>query len=207
MNVTLSDTLYHFTSQLTTLQAIITSNEYRLNLNDVQWTSPPDADGNFTHFQYRIPMVCFCETPYVFLQNHIRTFGNYGLGMKIEWAISHGIHNVIYADIMNPNLHASMITQLLRLFQNTPTPQRYPRSINDHLVGSIEPMIHRDEREWRFVGEVTNTTTYNFTPNSIPFTMDDVIEIICPITDSTALEAFLDANGQGQHKRKIKTHP
>lgn len=200
MNVTLSNTLYHFTN-FDALKAILFSSEFHVKLNTVQWFSP-DNKG----FYFKIPMVCFCETPLQFLKHHKRNFGNYGLGMKIEWAIAHGIHNVIYADMLNPNSHALTIYELLMHYHSTPAHLkkfRYDSNLNNYLVGSSELMVHRDEREWRFIGKMIDPLEETFTPKSLTFTINDIDQIICPKEDTDNLIQFLKEKGLEKHEEKI----
>lgn len=188
MNVTLTDTLYHFT-KFDALRAILKSRKFLVSLNTVQWFST-DQKGYF----FKIPMACFSETPLEFMKDHKRNFGEYGLGMKIQWAIGHGLHNVIYVDMLNPSNHGIMITEILKYYFSVPAthkPHLYHKNLNDQLVGSSELMKYRDEREWRFIGKINDYMSYTFTPDSISFDFTDVAQIVCPKKDVDELIRFL----------------
>jgi hypothetical protein len=43
-----------------------------------------------------IPMTCFCDISLSQISNHIKTYGNYGIGMKKEWGIENRLNPIIY---------------------------------------------------------------------------------------------------------------
>lgn len=50
-----------------------------------------------------IPMLCFCDITLSNIEEHVKWYGNYGIGMKKEWAIKNGLTPVHY---FNPKSHA-----------------------------------------------------------------------------------------------------
>jgi len=75
---------------------------------------PSYCEEKITDLTYLIPMVSFCNISLRDVDLYIR-YGNYGIGMSIEWAIRNGISPVIYIhenSIFN-NLHRNINEVLL----------------------------------------------------------------------------------------------
>ena len=188
MNKTNSNTLFHFTNY-EALKKILLTKKFKININKVEWLGQGDKG-----YTFKIPMVCFTETPFEFLQNHIRSFGEYGLGMKIEWAVNLGMHNVIYTDNLSNNKFSTFVTDLLSKYYSTPVANRYEKKLNDILVGSTELMKYRDEREWRYIAEINDYKKYSFCPEFIEFTFSDINFLSIPETERSEVLNFLEIN-------------
>ena len=158
MSILSPNTLYHFTPSLSNLLGILKDtfyprycyDEFDLVDNDSQRFSE-DA----------IPMVCFCDIPLSLLINHIKTYGQYGLGMTKKWGLRKGLNPVIY---FNKNSHLakkfSVLTNGL-IWKRT-----LPARAFHEIMGYIKPYegtLYRngrdvkenvrfyDEHEWRYV--------------------------------------------------------
>lgn len=207
MNSTISDTLYHFTKNFDTLKAIVTSSKFLLKINKREWRIG-NKEGIVHHLIYDSPMVCFTETPLQFLANHQRNFGNYGIGMKIGWAIDKGAQNVIYCEHHYPNDFANTLLEVLehnsKLKQMKP-PVNFNRQVFDSLVGATEQMQYRQEREWRFIARISDLANKTFAPTEVTFTPFDIVEFICPKSDENELREFLSKKLGDTHTAQIKT--
>ena len=49
-----------------------------------------------TEKDYWIPMVCFCDIPLSQVNNHIKEYGNYGIGLNKEWVLKSKINPILY---------------------------------------------------------------------------------------------------------------
>ena len=43
-----------------------------------------------------IPVVCFCDIPLSRISDHIGFYGNFGIGLTKEWAMSNGLNPLLY---------------------------------------------------------------------------------------------------------------
>ena len=50
-------------------------------------------------------MVCFCDIPLGQIDQHVKTYGKYGLGMSKEWAMKNGITPVRYIHRGSPEMN------------------------------------------------------------------------------------------------------
>ena len=88
-----SNCLFHFTPELEYLTNIFKQGfqpRYcyeNLKLNDTR---------SIRGYNFGIPMTCFCDISLGQISKHISTYGNYGIGMKKEWAIRKRLNPIIY---------------------------------------------------------------------------------------------------------------
>ena len=61
-----------------------------------------DCNGNDT-LTWQIQYICFADIPFAFLNNHIATYGNVGLGFKREFIIEKGGQPVLYVPFVDDN--------------------------------------------------------------------------------------------------------
>ncbi|MGM0686758.1 MAG: abortive infection system antitoxin AbiGi family protein [Promethearchaeati archaeon] len=87
------DSLFHFTGSLGNLLGILDNTFYpRYCYEEFELID---------HDQQRFvedafPMVCFCDITLSQLMAHIKTYGEYGLGMTKQWGIRKGLNPVVY---------------------------------------------------------------------------------------------------------------
>ncbi|MBP0588704.1 hypothetical protein J8I87_03020 [Paraburkholderia sp. LEh10] len=85
-----SHTLFHFTSNLDILKSILSTGlQPRYAVEDLSWLT-----GKAKLVAY--PMICFCDIPLGRIENHVDSYGSYGIGMSKEWAIRNQLNPVIY---------------------------------------------------------------------------------------------------------------
>lgn len=84
-----SNTLFHFTKSKDNLMGIL-ENEFqpkycleKFGVGDMQTEAA-------------IPMVSFCDIPLSQIKNHIKIYGQYGLGLSTKWAMKKGLNPVFY---------------------------------------------------------------------------------------------------------------
>lgn len=46
--------------------------------------------------EFAIPMICFCDIPLDLVENHIKMYGKYSIGLSKEWGVKQGICPVFY---------------------------------------------------------------------------------------------------------------
>ena len=109
-----------------------------------------------------LPMLCFCDIILSSIDEHVKWYGRYGIGMKKEWALKKGLTPVHY---YNPESHAMkyLSKALLYMRQKLNNGESNPDLISDYYnlwfmkpyIGmqfnrfekSISPKKYYDERE------------------------------------------------------------
>lgn len=151
-----SNTLFHFTSKYETLLKILNSQGFwpRYCI-EYGW-------GKGRNYNFAVAQCCFCDIPLSLIQNHTKTYGEYGLGMSKDWGIRcklsplhYYVENSAVLDAIN-NLRKNANEQKLRSsidylsfikqykgFTYRQDEQGNPRRKNN--------IVFYDEREWRFV--------------------------------------------------------
>ncbi len=86
-----SSTLFHFTKSPNILESILINGFYpRYSLEDISWL----GSSKLRFIAY--PIVCFCDIPLGRIIDHIGFYGDFGIGMTRDWAISNGLNPVTY---------------------------------------------------------------------------------------------------------------
>jgi hypothetical protein len=89
-----SDALFHFTTDMDNLINILQNNFMpHFSLEDLSILFPGPQP---PLYEIGIPMICFCDIPLSQTTKHIETYGKYGIGMKKDWGLRHGITPVLY---------------------------------------------------------------------------------------------------------------
>jgi hypothetical protein len=125
-----------------------------------------------------IPMVCFCDISLAQISRHIKSYGNYGVGMTKEWAIRNRLNPVIYLNqdslIADPLSIIGESGIKLSMIENPKIQRLTGQIINSWLIlqmcskpyvggGSHRGKFHPskkfyNEREWRYIPFQKNTT-------------------------------------------------
>jgi HD superfamily phosphohydrolase len=123
---------------------------------------------NLKTFDILIPMVSFCDIPFSQLTNHINSYGNYGIGLKKNWAEKQGLNPVLYLEknsILAGNICSHLFEYLKgdkKTVQDFSEDERYMLDFMRYIknyqsdlnrIGKKTVPNYRfsDEREWRFV--------------------------------------------------------
>jgi hypothetical protein len=81
MNDYIADSFYHFTCKKEYLFSIIKNGFYpRYCIEDYSYLLKKYSTGKIA-----IPMVCFCDIPILFIEEHVENYGEFAIAMKKEW--------------------------------------------------------------------------------------------------------------------------
>lgn len=197
MNLSTSNILFHFTSRAKSdtdgfeaLKGILTKRAFELKKSSFKrhvHLLNTHSESNLNYIRPEIPIVCFTETPLALLKNHMGSFGQFGIGMGIEWGIEKGAQSVIYISdgkASGPSALSSLLNNFM-YDKSTEMAQKF-----NSLIASFELYEYREEREWRFIGEYEilgwnsgdpfPTTEPQFFPKAIEFLDRHVECIVCP---------------------------
>lgn len=187
-----SESLFHHTNKLSTLENIVNSMSFK-----VSYSTERIYVNNNHCFNILVPMVSFCNIP---LTQYLDTFkarkkheqskilgyyGDYGIAMSMDWAKRHQLLPVFYL----PKPKKEDITPFHPLYSlysranNSVNKDMFGEKLEPELQNSIlryvkhfegyicrnddtTPRYHKfyDEREWRYVN---GTLLWNFTNNKI----------------------------------------
>jgi hypothetical protein len=147
----------------------ILKNEFRVSLSveNFEYITqhlPPDSE---PMRECAIPMVCFCDIPLSQVERHMKTYGDYGLGLTKDWGMSKRISPVLYTHPNSPapfssadhiNLleslglaHASDDQKALALNAGLFVYLQKPYEGFLERKGPKERVRFYDEREWRYL--------------------------------------------------------
>lgn len=156
-----ANTLFHFTDKLDNLKGILKSSFHpRYSLEDLSNAVPGKV------YVARIPMVCFCDLLLSQIKDHIKFYGDYGMGLRKKgWGNKKGISPIIYLPKKSiSSLLLKEVTNQYRVLLQAKTDS----SIHKHLpefykyikayaglaqnkrTKEMESRIFYDEREWRY---------------------------------------------------------
>ncbi|MGO2356364.1 MAG: abortive infection system antitoxin AbiGi family protein [Marinomonas foliarum] len=151
-----SHTLFHFTKNAEILKSILKGGFWpRYCLEDITWYTNSET-------QIAFPMICFCDIPLSRLDEHVGFYGEYGVGVSKEWALSNDCCPVIY---LPKNSQISLA--LLRITKGNLAGKGYYEGSNgdmNALISNVKPIEGRmlvngeliskefyQESEWRHV--------------------------------------------------------
>ena len=158
-----SNSLFHFTSSAENLIGILTNNFIpKYSYENV----PLNAELERGVLNCGIPMVCFCDISLSQINNHIKTYGSYGIGLKKEWGIKKKLNPLIYVN--EKSVLADSFSQLLpHLLQGKDvktmteflTMSKYLKPYQGDFKknGKLTKNVRfYDEREWRFIPDLNS---------------------------------------------------
>ena len=152
-----ANTLFHFTDSFENVVSILT-HEFRprYSLEDFGMVL---SDGAEPH-ERATPMVCFCDIPLSQTAKHMRTYGNYAIGLSKEWGVSKGISPVLYVaagSLVSQTLRAVFINNVMNEASGFPNLVRlkwflkeYEGDLYRRGIAHAQVRFY-DEREWRYV--------------------------------------------------------
>ena len=172
-----SETLFHFTKNLDTLQLILDSGFWpRYCLEDIQWLS---GESQTEEGFVSVPMVCFCDIPLSRIDEHVNFYGSYGLGMTKEWALKSGLAPVHYVTQSSPfTTTFARVCQLTMEASGNETSESwklvrrlvmYMKPLTGTMSIGAEP-ISKDfyqESEWRYIAIDDAVEPFLLTPEHL----------------------------------------
>lgn len=114
------------------------------------------------------PMVCFCDINFSKLNEHVKYYGMYGIGLNKRWGIKKGIQLINY---INPNSYIRKdFTYLFKKSYSSSDENSNLDEYNNYLLSNLlfmKPIIGKmlrnnkydnknftDEKEWRYVPNI-----------------------------------------------------
>lgn len=94
-----SSTLFHFTKDFDTLKLILKNGFCpRYSLEDLRIFDYYNLNNKNDQLSVGIPMVCYCDIPLSKIKNHLSWYGGYGIGMEKDWGLQNKVTPVMYFD-------------------------------------------------------------------------------------------------------------
>lgn len=108
-----TSTVFHFTRSSENLISIL-AHTFRPHfcLEDLNVVMPDSRHEE--DLEFAIPMVSFCDIPLSQVSPHLKHYGNYGIGLSKDWAISSGLAPVLY--VVRGSLYCSGCPMFSRSF-------------------------------------------------------------------------------------------
>lgn len=139
----------------------------RYCLEDIGWL----GQANYEYVAF--PMVCFCDIPLARIGEHVKFYGNFGLGMSKGWALRNGLNPILYIagenslrqELKSFNSHANRLNS----DDDTENAKKSMRYVYAHSKPAEGSMIvsgkpsekeFYQESEWRYVPQARKITTY-----------------------------------------------
>lgn len=153
-----SNSLIHFTNSKDALMSILNEG-FRIKYCSEKIITPK---GDLT---YAVPMASFCDIPLSKIKDHIKNYGNYGIGLSKEWGQKNGLNPVLYVDknssvggnycsAFNELFVGQKISSLsstdLRLLDVLRYMKNYEANLKTSKINIIDYRF-ADEKEWRYV--------------------------------------------------------
>lgn len=164
-----TNTVFHFTKSMDNLESILKNDFYpHYCFEDFFGTI-----SSIPNVEKAIPMVCFCDIPLSQVQKHIKTYGEYALGLSKKWAIKKKINPVLYA-YPNSDFTNKLNDALFELVQHEKD-KDLSEKLSDQFISAIQyikpyegklwkdgqwtkDMIRfYDEREWRYIPQLAKS--------------------------------------------------
>ncbi len=137
---------------------------------------------------FAAPMVSFCDIRLSEICSHMKKYGEYGIGMKKEWAISSRVSPVMYLSKDCPGFseYSDALSRLMSTLLKSPEPSqnymesgvyynllgllRYMKNYEGTLArgeGSPEHYRFADEREWRYIPPLSSIGFFDRPPAAL----------------------------------------
>lgn len=145
-----SNTLFHFTNSIDNLLNIMREDFIpHFSLEKIKLGK--------MNFNFAYPMVCFCDIPLSQIKNHIKHYGNYGIGLTKEWGKENKLNPVQYIE-RNSDLSDYLSEVVITISSGVKqSKEGLPKStlyLIKHLKqyeNKDENYRYYDEREWRYL--------------------------------------------------------
>jgi len=153
-----SNTLFHFTDNIDCLVSILRHEFFpQVSLeNHGDLFNPPSGE-----FEIGVPLVSFCDLPLSQIAEHLKFYGNYGIGLRKQWGMEKGINPVMYLHSRS-SFEATLDKLILSVLRDKDEEKKqlamsiisfikiYRGRIYRRGAYSVEKTFY-DEKEWRFV--------------------------------------------------------
>lgn len=178
MSVVSSNTLFHFTDSASNLISIIKEGFKPRFCLESHSSGLLFSDKT----EEAMPMTCFCDLPLSNIKTHLDFYGSYGIGLSKDWGKNKGLTPVTYIHENSTQIIylKKLVAYIVKKAANSETPTQMPDELLDPFtlifeltsflkmyegqIWRIDKYITKrfyDEREWRFVPNVSNDgTTY-----------------------------------------------
>lgn len=159
-----TNTVFHFTRSLENIESILRNDFYsQFCIEDIVGTIT-----SVSGIEKAIPMVCFCDIPLSQIRKHVKTYGEYAIGLTKEWAIKQKVNPVLYT-YQNSDIANKLDGAFRALFEHEGNNNIAKDKLSDNLMAAIqyvkpyegplwrdgkwtkETIRFYDEREWRYV--------------------------------------------------------
>lgn len=153
-----SHTLFHFTKSPDVLKKIIKDGFWpRYCLEDVGWLGYKEFD--FIAY----PMVCFCDIPLSRVEEHVNFYGEFGIGLTKEWAMSNKLTPILYVAPNNhiPKTFRDLVDHTFNMEGDAKVEAKrtvryllaHSKPIDGNMIvnGGFFPKEFHQESEWRYV--------------------------------------------------------
>lgn len=109
------------------------------------------------------PMKCFCDIFLNKLENHMSSYGNYGIALTKEWGVLNKLQPVQYI-----NENSSLYSTIQDIYYDNKNKFKYGKKDSFHnIIGFIKPIYGKmpydggvieknfhDEKEWRYIPDI-----------------------------------------------------
>ena len=159
-----SNLLYHFTKDSDILVSIIKNGFWPMTaIEDISFMLP-----KYKEARIGIPMVCFTDIPIDLIDEHMKEYGSFGIGMKKEWGIKNGLNPVSYvlkdSEFYNSFNHLQYIAvhnaseldkgkkEMQKTLEMMIAFMNYAGFLKEYSSDkSLNSKPYYDEREWRYL--------------------------------------------------------
>ena len=156
-----SSLLFHFTKSEEVIVSILKNGFYPMTaIEDVSFMMP-----NYKEAKIGIPMVCFTDIPIEQSKKHREEYGQFGLAMKKEWGMKHGLNPILYvvkdSEVYNAYNHLQYV--VLKQYENEKNDQEGILDLIEAFMNyagfmkeytndpAMQAKPFYDEREWRYL--------------------------------------------------------
>lgn len=139
-----TNTIFHFTGSIDNLESILRNDFYPQFCFE-------DFFGTITsipNIEKAIPMVCFCDIPLSQVRKHIKTYGEYAIGLSKEWAIRKRINPVLYT-YPNSDFANKIDSALFTLIEHERNIELSEMKISEQFISAIQYIKPYEGRLWR----------------------------------------------------------
>jgi hypothetical protein len=159
-----TNSVFHFTRSLDNVESILRNDFYpKFCIEDIVGTIT-----GIPGVEKAIPMVCFCDIPLSQIKKHVKTYGEYAIGLSKEWAIKQKVNPVLYT-YQNSDMANKLANAFHALFEYERNNNLKENKMSDNFMAAIqyvkpyegalwrdgqwskEIIRFYDEREWRYV--------------------------------------------------------